>query len=202
MEKPKEKPLHRAATVVGTPLPIVAYGSAVLKKRAKEIQKGHPGLVQLIADMYATLHDAQGVGLAAPQVNEGIRLFVTDGKGYEKEEPGLKDFRKVFINPAIVEESGQAWPFNEGCLSIPGIREDVNRKPRLRIRYVDENWMPHEETYEGIAARIIQHEYDHIEGVLFTDRLSAFRKRLLKGKLDDIAKGKVDVEYRMRFAGK
>jgi peptide deformylase len=195
----KEKVKLKTDGPEATVLPIVAYGHPVLKKRAKEIERDHPGLERLIADMYATLAAAQGVGLAAPQVNESIRLFITDGKGYEKEEPTLQDFRKVFINPTVVEESGDEWPFNEGCLSIPGIREDVNRKPRLRIRYVDENWNERDEVYEGIAARIIQHEYDHIEGVLFTDHLSAFRKRLLKGKLTDISKGKVEVEYKMKF---
>ena len=180
--------------------PIVAYGNTILKKRAAEIDKNYPGLRQLISDMYDTMHFSQGVGLAAPQINIPIRLFVTDGAPFKDEEPGIENFKKIFINPVLLNENGNDWMFNEGCLSIPGIREDVERKPALRIKYFDENFDDRNEIFSGIAARIIQHEYDHIEGVLFVDRLSAFKRRLLKGKLDDITKGKVDVDYKMKFA--
>ncbi len=180
--------------------PIVAYGHPVLKKRAKEIDKDYPELQKLIADMYETLHLTQGVGLAAPQINLSIRLFITDGKGYAEEESALENFRKVFVNPVLVEEDGMEWKFNEGCLSIPGIREDVERKEMVKLKYLDENFTEHTETFHGIAARIIQHEYDHLEGILFTDKLSAFKRRLLKGKLTDISKGLVDVDYKMKFA--
>lgn len=182
--------------------PIVAYGNAVLKKRAAEIDKNYPNLEQLVADMFETMYHSSGVGLAAPQINVSIRLFVTDGTPFINEEPEMAHFKKVFINPVIVQEEGDEWKFNEGCLSIPGVREDVERKPRVRIKYRDIDFAEHDEIFTGIAARIIQHEYDHLEGVLFVDRLSAFKKRLLKGKLSDISSGKVDVEYKMRFAVK
>lgn len=180
-------------------LPIVAYGDPVLKKKAKAIEKDYPGLDQLIANMYETMYAASGVGLAAPQIGLSIRLFITDGSPFSKDEPGLENFKKVFINPLILEESGDEWEFNEGCLSIPGIREDVNRNPVIHLQYQDEDFKQHKVTFSGLAARIIQHEYDHIEGVLFTDHLTPFRKRLLKGKLLDISAGKVDVDYKMRF---
>ncbi len=183
----------------GTVYPIVAYGSPVLKKRGAEIGQDYKDLGRLIDDMYATLEASQGVGLAAPQVSRSIRLFITDGKGYSKEEPSLAGFREVFINPEILEESEDEWTFNEGCLSIPGIREDVARPKQIRVRYYDAEWNEQEKIFTGIAARIILHEYDHIEGVLFTDRLTPFKKRLLKGKLADISKGKVDVDYKMKF---
>ncbi|MEO5571881.1 MAG: peptide deformylase [Bacteroidia bacterium] len=182
--------------------PIAAYGLPVLKKRAKAINKDYPGLEQLISDMYDTMYFSQGVGLAAPQINLSIRLFVTDGTPFRNEEPGLENFKKVFINPEIITEEGDEWKFNEGCLSIPGIREDVERKPLLHLKYFDENFEPHDEYFSGIAARIIQHEYDHIEGILFVDHLSSFKKRLLKGKLNDISAGIVDVDYKMKFAVK
>lgn len=180
--------------------PIVAFGSPVLKKKAKEIDKTYPGLEQLVADMYETMYFSQGVGLAAPQINLSIRLFVADGKPFSDEDKELEKFKQVFINPVIIEEEGDEWKFNEGCLSIPGIREDVERKPKVRVKFFDENFKEHDKIYTGIAARIIQHEYDHLEGILFVERLSAFKKRLLKGKLDDIAKGKVNVDYNMKFA--
>ncbi|MFI5218491.1 MAG: peptide deformylase [Bacteroidia bacterium] len=182
--------------------PIVAFGHPVLKKRAGEIDKNYPDLKQLIADMYETMYFSQGVGLAAPQINFSIRLFITDGAPFKDEEEGLENFKKVFINPMMVNEEGEEWKFNEGCLSIPGIREDVERKGNIRLKYFDENFVEHDETFSGIAARIIQHEYDHIEGILFVDRLSSFKKRLIKGKLSDISIGKVDVEYKMKFAVK
>ena len=189
--------------------PIVAYGDPVLKRMADEIDENYEGLDKLIADMYETMEGAQGVGLAAPQIGKSIRLFVVDGTSFgededleEEEREVLKTFRKAFINPIILEEAGEEWDFEEGCLSIPGIREDVSRKDQLVIEYYDENWELKEETYVGIAARIIQHEYDHVEGVLFTDKLSAMRKRLLKKRLTNISKGSVDVNYRMKFPNK
>ncbi len=189
-------------TTVGKPLPIVGYGNPVLRRRADEIKKDYPGLQEIIQNMFATMYASEGVGLAAPQVNLSIRLFIVDGKPFADEDKQLDNFKQVFINPQIMEEAGEEWSFNEGCLSIPGIREDVLRKPVVTLRYLDENFREHTDTYTGIAARIIQHEYDHIEGVLFIDHLSALKRRLLKGKLDDITKGKVDVRYRMKFAGR
>lgn len=191
-------------------LPIVAYGDPVLRKKAVDITKDYPNLSQLIANMFETMKSAKGVGLAAPQIGVSIRLFIIDAAPYvvnddddddeeEEDEEDLKNFKKVFINAHIVKEDGEKWKFNEGCLSIPTIREDVERQPELKIRYVDENFMEHEETYDGIKARIIQHEYDHIDGILFTDRINPLRKRLLKRKLTDISKGLVDVKYKMKF---
>ena len=179
--------------------PIVAYGDPILKKRAEEISRDYPDLDQLIESMYETMHQSHGVGLAAPQVGLSIRLFVTDGSPFEEEEEGLKEFRQVFINPVIRNEQGEPWKFNEGCLSIPGIREDVQRPEEVYIEYYDAGWNFRKETYTGIAARIIQHEYDHIEGVLFVDRISPLRRRLLKNRLADISRGIVDVDYRMKF---
>jgi peptide deformylase len=178
-------------------LPIVAYGDPVLKKRAVEIKRDYPGLNKLIDDMFETMYNSNGVGLAAPQVGVSLRLFVIDGAPFEEEE--VKDFKRVFINPVMQDEFGNPWKFNEGCLSIPGIREDVERKSEINIEYFDENWQAHSETIKGLAARIIQHEYDHIEGILFTDRISPFRRRLLKNKLMDVSQGKVDVDYKMKF---
>ena len=185
-------------------LPIVAFGDPVLKKVGKDIEKDHPQLEKLIADMFETMYNAKGVGLAAPQVGKSVRLFVVDATPFSEdaeteEEAALKDFKKVFINAQITKEEGEEWKFNEGCLSIPKIREDILRKPKITVAYVDENFKPHKESFEGIAARIIQHEYDHIEGKLFTDRINPIRRRLLNGKLNDITKGKVDVDYKMRF---
>lgn len=180
-------------------LPIVAYGDPVLKKVAEEIDQDYPALTQFIANMYETMDNAKGVGLAAPQVGKSIRLFIVDVSPFADEHPELAGFRKVFINPIILEESGKPWAFNEGCLSIPGIREDVLRKPEIVIEYYDEHWELHEQKYDGIVARVIQHEYDHIEGVLFVERIAGLRRRLLKGKLTDITKGLVDTDYRMRF---
>lgn len=180
--------------------PIVMYGDPVLRQRAKDIEKG-TDLTQLISDMMDTMHAANGIGLAAPQIGKSIRLFVVDGTGLE-EEPEMEGFKKAFINPIILEETGTPWDFEEGCLSIPNIREKVSRKENLKIRYYDENWELKEEEYDGMKARIIQHEYDHIEGKLFLDYLTPFKKRLLKGKLADISKGKVDTEYRIVAAGK
>jgi peptide deformylase len=177
--------------------PIVAYGDPVLKKKASEIPRDYAELDTLIADMYETMYNARGVGLAAPQIGLSLRLFVTDGAPFEEEE--VKDFKQVFINAQIIEEDGEQWKFNEGCLSIPQIREDISRLESIRIRYYDEKWNLKEETYEGLAARIIQHEYDHIEGILFVDKLSPLRKRLLKNKLLDISRGRVEADYKMKF---
>ncbi|MEE1947276.1 peptide deformylase [Pedobacter sp. KR3-3] len=176
-------------------LPIVAYGDPVLKKVCTPIDETYPDLQALISNMFDTMYNANGVGLAAPQVGLAIRLFVVDTRADEDEEP----FKKVFINAEILEETGEPWAFNEGCLSIPEIREDVMRKPNILIRYYDENWQLHEEEVGGFPARVIQHEYDHIEGKLFTDKLSLLRKQLLKSKLENISKGNIRTDYKMRF---
>lgn len=188
-------------------LPIVAYGDPVLKREAVEIDSEYDGLDELIENMFESMYEASGVGLAAPQIGKSIRLFIVDGSPFaedDEDEPdpraeGLMGFKKVFINPIIEEESGEEWSFNEGCLSIPDIREEVYRKERIVITYYDQNWKLHEETYDGYAARIIQHEYDHVEGILFTDRISPLKKRLLSKRLMNISKGIVKVQYRMRF---
>jgi peptide deformylase len=175
--------------------PIVMYGDAVLRKRAADIEKG-TDLTQLVADMYETMYEANGIGLAAPQIGKSIRLFIVDGTTLE-DEPTLKDFKKTFVNPQIIDEHGEEWGFEEGCLSIPNIRAEVLRKETVRIKYFDENWNSFEEEFDGMKARIIQHEYDHIEGKLFIDYLSPLKKRMLKGKLANISKGDVDTEYRI-----
>jgi len=187
-------------------LPIVAYGDPVLKKRASEISKDYPNLKETLANMYESMYGAYGVGLAAPQVGLSIRLFLVDTSPFSeddtytaKEQAELKAFKKTFINAKILEESGEEWGFNEGCLSIPNVREDVFRKPKIKIEYQDEDFNIHVEEYQGLIARVIQHEYDHIEGILFTDKVSSLKKRLLKGKLNNISKGKTSVDYRMRF---
>ncbi len=177
--------------------PIVAYGDPVLKKRARDIEKNELDIKQLVSDMYETMYQAKGVGLAGPQIGKNLRIFVIDGEPMDEDE--LIGFKQVFINPVIEEEYGDDWTFEEGCLSIPNIRENVDRPELLKIKYYDADWKYHEEEYEGLKARIIQHEYDHIEGILFTDHLSGFKKRILKGKLSNISKGKVDVDYKMRF---
>ncbi len=183
-------------------LPITAYGHPILRKKAADIDNDYPGLQELIDNMYETMYATHGVGLAAPQVNLSIRLLVMDATPYSEEDPAAKDFKRVIINPKIIEESGEEWSFNEGCLSIPDIREDVVRKPRIRIQYYDENWGFHDETYEGVMARIIQHEYDHLEGILFVDKISSIRKMLLKRRLSDISRGAIDIEYKMIFPKK
>jgi len=180
-------------------LPITAYGDPILRKKALQVKKDQEGLQELISDMFETMYAAAGVGLAAPQVGKSLRIFITDGKPFEEDEKDLGDFKKVFINAQMLDEEGDMWQFNEGCLSIPGIREDVTRCKHVRLRYYDENFKEHTATFTGLAARIIQHEYDHIEGTLFIDKLSPFKKRLLKGKLTDISLGKTDVNYKMRF---
>jgi peptide deformylase len=171
----------------------------VLRKVAAELTKENPkDLPKLIADMFDTMHNAEGIGLAAPQIGLSLRLFVVDGSGTDDEQ--IKDFKKVFVNPTILEEKGDKWSFEEGCLSIPSIREEVQRHAEIRIRYYDENWELHEEIFDGMKARVIQHEYDHIQGILFIDHISSLKKRLIQGKLAKIAKGDVKHSYRMRFS--
>ena len=187
-------------------LPIVAYGDPVLRKVAVAIDATYPDLEKLITNMKETMYNASGVGLAAPQIGKAIRLFLIDASPFsedddlsEEERTLLKSFNRVFINPKILEEEGEEWIFNEGCLSIPDVREDVSRQPKITIEYQDENFMIHTETLEGLAARVFQHEYDHIEGILFTDKLSTLKKRIIKKKLENISKGKISADYRMRF---
>lgn len=176
--------------------PVVVYGHPVLRKIAREIEQDFPDLNGFVSNMFETMNIAEGVGLAAPQIGQSLRLFVVDATPYEEDEPGLKDFKKVFINPDILERFGEKVSFNEGCLSIPNIREDVIRKSGIRIRYQDERMTWHEEVYEGVAARIIQHEYDHLNGVLFTDLVSPLRKKLLRSKLRAISKGQFKASYK------
>jgi peptide deformylase len=176
---------------------IVAYGHPILKKEAQEIEKGEIDVQELSADMFETMYSASGIGLAAPQIGKSLRMFIADASPLEDEEIG--DWKQVFINPEIIEEFGDEWTFEEGCLSIPDIREDVIRPEKVKISYFDENWVEHTEVFEGMKARIIQHEYDHIDGILFTDHLTPFKKRLLKSKLTNITKGIVKAEYRMNF---
>ncbi len=187
-------------------LPIVAYGDPVLRKKATDIDKNHPKFNDLLTNMWETMYNANGVGLAAPQIGLPIRLFLVDTSPFsddeelsETERKALKGFKKAFINAKISKETGDEWVFNEGCLSIPDVREDVKRKGTITIDYLDENFKPQRETYDGLLARVIQHEYDHIEGILFTDKLSTLKRRLLKGKLKNISQGKILVDYRMRF---
>lgn len=178
---------------------IVAYGDPVLRKKAVEIDRDYPELDAFIQSMFDTMYASSGVGLAAPQVGKSIRLFIVDGEPFVEDDPEMANFKKVFINPLILEETGEEWAFNEGCLSIPRIREDVNRKEKLRIQYYDQNWEMHTEEFDGLKARIIQHEYDHIEGILFVDKLAPLKRKLLQGKLSDISRGKVRTDYKMRF---
>jgi len=187
-------------------LPIVAYGDPVLRKLGKAIETDYKDLAILIENMQETMYNANGVGLAAPQIGKAIRLFIIDASPFseneeleEEERTFLKEFNHIFINAKILSEDGEEWPFNEGCLSIPNINEDVFRKEIIHVEYYDENFVLHNETFSGLAARIFQHEYDHIEGILFTDKLATLKKRLLKKKLDNISKGKVEVDYRMKF---
>ena len=187
-------------------LPIVAYGDPILRKVGKEIDKDYPNLSELIDNMKVTMYNAKGVGLAAPQIGRALRLFLIDASPFadnddlEGDERNiLEKFKGVFINAKITKEEGEEWAFNEGCLSIPNINEDVFREETITVEYVDENFKPHKKKLDGLAARIFQHEYDHIEGVLFTDKLCTLKKRLLKKKLANISKGKIDVAYRMKF---
>ena len=176
--------------------PIYIYGHPVLRKVAEDIESDYPDLKQFIDDMFETMYSSEGVGLAAPQVGKPIRIFVMDGTPLAEDEPSLAGFKKAFINARITEKSGDLKLMSEGCLSIPNLREEVNREERIRIVYFDENWQKHDEVYEGYKARIIQHEYDHLDGVMFTDRVNPLRKRLLRGKLSAISKGKFDANYR------
>ncbi|HOW09296.1 MAG TPA: peptide deformylase [Bacteroidales bacterium] len=176
--------------------PIVVYGHPVLRKVAEEIDRNYPGLDKLIADLFDTLYRSEGLGLAAPQIGKSLRIFVIDGNPVSDDEPSLAGFKKAFINAHITEKSGDLVLMAEGCLSIPNLREEVNRESRIRITYYDENWEFHDEIYEGYLARIIQHEYDHLDGILFTDRVSPLRRRLIKGKLLAISKGKFEADYK------
>jgi len=190
-------------------LPIVGYGDPVLRKKAVEIPKEYPALKQIVADMYDTMYNAYGVGLAAPQVGLSIRLFVIDTRPFsddedlsKEEQELLSTFKKTFINASIVKEEGEEWCFNEGCLSIPEVREDVYRHEKITIVYYDEDFNKHTDVYDGLIARVIQHEYDHIEGILFTDKISSLKKRLIQKKLQNIMEGKTRPDYKMKFVAK
>ncbi len=194
-------------------LPIVVYGDPVLRKVGEEIDKNYPDLEKLLKDMFDTMYNAKGVGLAAPQVGKAIRLFIVDTKPFtetdeddddEEEEftpeqkKELKAFKRIFINARMLSETGEEWPFSEGCLSIPKVRENVIRAPDIEIEYYDEKFVKHKEKFNGVIARVIQHEFDHIQGVLFTDRISPFKRKLISGKLTDIAKGKLSADYKTK----
>lgn len=186
-------------------LPIIGYGNPILKTTSKDINNSYPNLKQLIDDMYETMYNANGVGLAAPQIGKSIRLFIIDTAPFlnigENEIEGIKveSIKQIFINPVIIKESGDRLSFEEGCLSIPNIREDVKRKSDINIEFYDENFVLNKKSFSGIVARVIQHEYDHIQGILFTDKLTSFKKRLLKNKLNNIEKGNIDIDYLMDF---
>ena len=182
-------------------LPIISYANPILKKITPEIGKSYPNLKELIDNMFETMYAAPGVGLAAPQIGLSIRLFIVDATPFSDENnPELNGFKKVFINAHIIEEEGEEWLFNEGCLSFPTLRDDILRKQKIHIQYIDENFEHHDEWYEGIAARVIQHEYDHTDGIVFIDKLSNLKKQLIKGKLNDIMNGNVEVSYKIKFA--
>lgn len=188
-------------------LPILAYGNPVLKKKAKNISNDFINLNEFIENMWETMNNANGVGLAAPQVGLSFRIFIVDTSPFADSESMNKDefelvssFKKVFINPVIINETGNKWDFNEGCLSIPEVRADVKRPETILIKYFDEEFNQHQYSFNGIIARVVQHEYDHIEGVLFTDKISALKRKLLKGKLIDISKGKIKTDYKMKFS--
>lgn len=183
-------------------LPIVAYGHKNLRAKSIDISPDYPQLSELIENMWETMYETSGVGLAAPQINKSIRLFIVDATYYQDEKPEAVDFKKVFINAEILERFGEDVAFTEGCLSVPDIHEEVIRKEKIRIRYLDENFEPHEEILEGIVARIVQHEYDHLEGVLFVDKIHPLRKIMNKKKLSDIQKGITEANYKMIFANK
>lgn len=190
-------------------LPIVGYGDPVLRKKCEEIPAAYPGLKEIVSNMYETMYNAYGVGLAAPQVGLPIRLFVIDTAPFgededlsKEEQEQLKNFRRTFINAKMLNEEGEEWGFNEGCLSIPEVREDVYRHERITIAYYDEDFSKHTEVFDGLIARVIQHEYDHIEGILFTDKISPLKKQLIKRKLQNIMEGKTRPDYRMKFAAK
>jgi peptide deformylase len=191
-------------------LPIHIYGDPVLRKKCENIDKNYPDLEKLIKDMFDTMNNAKGVGLAAPQIGKAIRLFIVDTSPFAEKDEDDDDeytpeqrkemgaFKRIFINAKMVEEAGEEWPFSEGCLSIPKIRENVERKPDIKMEYLDENFKAHTEKFSGVIARVIQHEYDHIEGVLFTDKISPFKRKMISGKLNDIAKGNTDPDYKIK----
>jgi len=181
--------------------PIVIYGHPVLRKVAGDIGKDYPDLQQLISDLFETMYKSEGMGLAAPQIGKSIRIFVIDGKPLGEDEPDLADFKKVFLNAHVIKKYGELSAMTEGCLSIPNLREEVSRESNVHITYYDENWEFHDEIFEGYKARIVQHEYDHIDGILFTDKVSPLRRRLLKGKLAAISKGKFEAEYKTILPG-
>lgn len=183
-------------------LPILAFGHPNLRKQSTEITSDYPDLKDLVLNMFETMYNSSGVGLAAPQINKQIRLFVVDASNYADDEPEVEGFKKVFINPYIKEFRGEEKAFNEGCLSIPDIHEDVIRKEEVLLSYVDENFIQHEEWFSGVPARIIQHEYDHLEGVLFVDKIHNLRKIMVKRKLQDITKGEIEHKYKMTFSPK
>jgi peptide deformylase len=180
-------------------LPVTVYGDPILRKVTPDIDNDYQGLDELVSNMFETMYNADGVGLAAPQIGRSVRLFIVDATPIGEEDETLKDFKKIFINPHITEKSGDEEDMEEGCLSIPGIREEVKRKNKIRIKYFDQGWVEHDEVYEGFVARILQHEYDHLDGILFVDYCSPLKKRLLKAKLTGITKGKADVKYRIKI---
>lgn len=179
--------------------PIVAYGDPVLREECEEIKEYNADIKTLIDDMFETMYESEGVGLAAPQIGKSLRLFVVDASPFSDEEPELEDFKQVFINPEIVSESGKKWSFTEGCLSIPGVREAVSRKETIVVNYLDENFEEVEEEFSGLAARVIQHEYDHIEGVLFIDKINPLKKKMIKRKLQDLLKGISNASYKIKY---
>lgn len=190
-------------------LPIIGYGDPVLRKKGVAITSEYPELKTLISNMYDTMYNAYGVGLAAPQIGLAIRLFIIDTAPFAEsedlsleEQEVLKNGKKTFINPTIIKEEGDEWGFNEGCLSIPDVREDVFRKEKITIHYFDEDFKEHTEVFDGLIARVIQHEYDHIEGVLFTDKISTLKKTLIKKRLQNIIDGKISADYKMKFFNK
>ena len=180
-------------------LPVYVVGSPVLRKVAEDIDANYPDVKELITNMFDTMYFSDGVGLAAPQVGKSIRLFVIDASPMAEDYPELENFKRVFINANIIERFGEPWSFNEGCLSIPNLRENVIREESIRIQYLDENFQPHEEVFGGVAARVIQHEYDHLEGVLFIDKLAPIRKRMLQGKVASITKGRFSASYKTKL---
>ncbi len=181
--------------------PVLVYGHPVLRKVAQDVDRDYPGLQDIINDMFETMYRAEGVGLAAPQIGKSIRVFVVDGTPLAEDEPEMADFKKVFINARITEKSGEIVPMNEGCLSIPNLREEVNRESHMRITYFDEKWNQQSEVYTGYKARVILHEYDHLDGIMFTDKVSPLRRRLLQRKLNDISKGKFEADYNTLLPG-
>ncbi len=180
-------------------LPVYVVGSPVLRKVAEDIDASYPEVKELISNMFDTMYFSDGVGLAAPQVGKSIRLFVIDASPMAEDYPELEKFKRVFINATIIERFGEPWSFNEGCLSIPNLRENVIREESIRMQYLDENFQPHEDVFSGVAARVIQHEYDHLEGVLFIDKLAQIRKRMLQGKVNAISRGRFSAAYKTKL---